>query len=348
MESESTFKIVEPCHENWNQMTAESQGRFCASCQRCVIDFSTKSKTEMKAIYEKEGGDVCGRVKISQLVTSRPPIRAQFNVRRHGLKSLQLFALALLAAFTLMVHSPAKAQKDVVMGKIAYVPPTTGSLEGKVTWDSREAASGVTVELRLNGQLIASTVTNVHGRYSFDGQLLGAYTVSAKAGHGAEASKTIDIKDDRARELNLVLMDRVIMGGISFEENRKLEPVEVRKKEPMRELTPLIERIEIPASEEKIEIAAAENDQILRLGGFQILVFPNPTSDFISVLVEKAGKQVLTATLFDLDGRLMGSVKFEGTEVSAQRIDMKALPAGIYLLDLQVGEDHTARRILKL
>ncbi|HEX2899456.1 MAG TPA: carboxypeptidase-like regulatory domain-containing protein, partial [Bacteroidia bacterium] len=195
METPSTFKIVEPCHENWNSMTAESQGRFCASCQRCVIDFSNKSRTEMKEIYDREGGDVCGRVKVSQLVSPRPAVRATFSLRRNGLKSLQLFALALMAAFTLMFSSPAKAQDGprMVMGKMEYVAPTA-RLEGKVTWDSGESASGVTVRMSQNGTLVATTVTDDQGRFSFAQRHGGEYTVAVEAGHGTHATETIELK----------------------------------------------------------------------------------------------------------------------------------------------------------
>lgn len=57
--------IPKPCHENWNGMTPEAQGRFCHSCQKSVIDFT---QWPDRSIAEKihSGGNLCGRFLNSQ------------------------------------------------------------------------------------------------------------------------------------------------------------------------------------------------------------------------------------------------------------------------------------------
>ena len=37
------FKIDDPCHEDWNQMMPETNGRFCGSCTKSVVDFTGMS-----------------------------------------------------------------------------------------------------------------------------------------------------------------------------------------------------------------------------------------------------------------------------------------------------------------
>ncbi len=67
------LSIPEPCHENWNQMTPVDQGRFCASCQKEVIDFSLMSDREIAQFFKKpiqglsKGGSLCGRFMQDQL-----------------------------------------------------------------------------------------------------------------------------------------------------------------------------------------------------------------------------------------------------------------------------------------
>ena len=34
------LQLTKPCHENWNTMTANEQGRYCQSCCKTVVDFS--------------------------------------------------------------------------------------------------------------------------------------------------------------------------------------------------------------------------------------------------------------------------------------------------------------------
>ena len=35
-----TLSIPTPCTEDWNNMTPDKNGKFCAACQKTVVDFS--------------------------------------------------------------------------------------------------------------------------------------------------------------------------------------------------------------------------------------------------------------------------------------------------------------------
>jgi hypothetical protein len=49
-------------------MTRTEKGRFCASCQKQVIDFSNKSDREIAMFFKKPStGSVCGRFMEDQL-----------------------------------------------------------------------------------------------------------------------------------------------------------------------------------------------------------------------------------------------------------------------------------------
>lgn len=62
-----TLSIPKPCHENWQQMTPEDKGRFCGSCQKTVIDFSSMSDRQLAAFFKKPPANVCGRFQHDQL-----------------------------------------------------------------------------------------------------------------------------------------------------------------------------------------------------------------------------------------------------------------------------------------
>ncbi len=59
--------IPTPCTEDWNTMTATQSGKFCASCQKTVIDFSRMSDTEIIHYFSDFKGETCGRLTEKQL-----------------------------------------------------------------------------------------------------------------------------------------------------------------------------------------------------------------------------------------------------------------------------------------
>lgn len=60
------LNIPEPCHEDWQQMSPTQKGKFCASCQKEVIDFTKLSSTEI-ARKTKNATQLCGRFTSMQL-----------------------------------------------------------------------------------------------------------------------------------------------------------------------------------------------------------------------------------------------------------------------------------------
>ena len=69
------LSIPEPCHQSWQQMTPTEQGRFCNSCAKEVIDFSTMTDIQVLNYFTNlKHEKVCGRALPEQLnkVISRP------------------------------------------------------------------------------------------------------------------------------------------------------------------------------------------------------------------------------------------------------------------------------------
>lgn len=67
MQPAFNITVAEPCHEDWNKMSPVEQGRFCGSCQKNVIDFTTKSDEEIIAFFNNYNGSSCGRFANEQL-----------------------------------------------------------------------------------------------------------------------------------------------------------------------------------------------------------------------------------------------------------------------------------------
>lgn len=59
--------IPKPCHENWDAMTHEEKGRFCAVCSKTVFDFTQCSDEEIITSFSNSKEEICGNFNESQL-----------------------------------------------------------------------------------------------------------------------------------------------------------------------------------------------------------------------------------------------------------------------------------------
>lgn len=60
------IQIPSPCTENWDEMAADEQGKFCSHCQKTVIDFSKMNDAQVYD-YFKSNTSFCGRFRNTQL-----------------------------------------------------------------------------------------------------------------------------------------------------------------------------------------------------------------------------------------------------------------------------------------
>jgi hypothetical protein len=104
------LSIADPCHEDWNKMTPVEQGRYCSSCQKNVVDFTTQSDEEIISFFNKYDGSACGRFTDDQL--DRPIQQIELKPASSFLKYA---AGLLLPAF--LFATKAKAQFKEQMSK---------------------------------------------------------------------------------------------------------------------------------------------------------------------------------------------------------------------------------------
>jgi Zn-dependent metalloprotease len=75
-------------------------------------------------------------------------------------------------------------------------------------------------------------------------------------------------------------------------------------------------------------------------------VFPNPTMGELQVRWLRNGTEPDALQLFDALGRMVLEQTGEHTEDWSQKLDLSRLPAGVYTLRLQAGDDQAVRRII--
>ena len=154
-----TISINKPCQENWAEMTPDQQGAFCGKCLKTVIDFSTKSLSEIKdffsAIQEQK---VCGRFETEQLTNlSFDQFYSRFK-RFHFSKRLAIIVCFTFGTWLFEINNAFAQTKLIehVKGDVKYVnegndttkkcvkpPPDKNMIMGKVMVPKRTPVDSV-------------------------------------------------------------------------------------------------------------------------------------------------------------------------------------------------------------
>ncbi|MBR9915221.1 MAG: hypothetical protein GYB32_10425 [Algicola sp.] len=111
MKPRYALSIPKPCHENWSDMTPSDKGRFCQSCSKTVIDFTTMTASEVQDfIHHHKQQRICGHIKLSQLDTVNLQIYNTVFDERMSFHKLFLLALLLAMGTSLLSCSDNKGQ----------------------------------------------------------------------------------------------------------------------------------------------------------------------------------------------------------------------------------------------
>ncbi len=130
------IQIPKPCHEDWNRMTPNEQGRHCAQCAKTVVDFTGWQPAEI-IFYLKMNAGACGRFRNDQLDVALPSpedfvqeiVRMPFSFIKR-IAAIFLFVFGLMAGISCHQPQVKYGQREptllgdtVVTAK--QLPPTT-------------------------------------------------------------------------------------------------------------------------------------------------------------------------------------------------------------------------------
>ena len=111
MKQKIQIAIPEPCHKGWQNMSPVDKGRFCASCQKTVLDFSLLSDNEIIKLVSKED-NLCGRFSTSQL--NRNLIETQRKSNYFGYLATSVLAFLGLGTVSIVAQEkPVVEQTDL-------------------------------------------------------------------------------------------------------------------------------------------------------------------------------------------------------------------------------------------
>jgi hypothetical protein len=347
--------IPKPCHADWASMTPETQGRFCAACQKCVVDMTAKAPAEIADIYQQHGGNVCGRVRSTQISPeqgrriSRPVQVPKASLRQLAAQTpspawsrLRRFAFALLMAFGFFQAGQAQTDPTPVkMGKIHVVETPARQLSGTVYDENGEPAPHATVRLEGENGQTERTTTDRKGHYTLTGKWRGDYTLTARVGRedSYAISFTFSNYDDAetwdiTQDLRVEYEQHFIMGDMMVEPVEPIEPIE-----PIRLIDPPL--VEAPT-------LVSGQKEALTLSEFSFTAYPNPATDHLLLVTNAATRQEAHVKVFDLHGNLLEDRTWDVFASPAHVIELNQRAAGVYLLHVSTTEtDVLVRRFVK-
>lgn len=140
------ISIPEPCSEDWDKMLPEEKGRFCMSCQKVVVDFTTMSDEQLlKYFTEYKGKNTCGHFLATQV--DRPLAIPQ---KRHWYSNInKRVAAAFIAVqailFNVRTYAMPQSNIEIVDGTQAQGDKVTAITGRVVDYLTKEPVVGVKV-----------------------------------------------------------------------------------------------------------------------------------------------------------------------------------------------------------
>jgi hypothetical protein len=208
-------------------MTPDSEGCFCAHCQKTVIDFTEWSDEALYRFLSTNNQNICGSVRKSQL--GRPlalPNPPKSRLRR----AMVAAGLTLLFAQGAPIQAhPKPPMQYIIPGNRVSTEDTTtntggeGSLSGVVLDYNRQPLFMCRVELLQHTKTIATTQTDTNGCFVFSNICNGTYLLQLTFAGYARLQIDVEISGTTylKKPLELEPRDNGNFEGIPVREKRK-------------------------------------------------------------------------------------------------------------------------------
>jgi hypothetical protein len=208
-----TISIPTPCTEDWNVMTTNNDGKFCASCQKTVIDFSQMSDKELVDFFYHLKGKTCGRFNEKQVnrQLETPFVTKPQNRWAWALSALLLPSVAASQtvkttdAIEVRDSSVFEARMDKNQAQSTKIDSGFIVLNGIVIDESNTILEGVLITLK-NTQI--QTLTDSFGRFELKIPANENTPINVEAFYvGYESQNLVLMPFDIYKEVKLILVE---------------------------------------------------------------------------------------------------------------------------------------------
>lgn len=326
-----TIQIQDPCHEDWNNMTPNQEGKFCHSCQKTVHDFSEKTDQEIhQYLIAHSSEKVCGRFRSSQI--NRPLV---LNIQPHFfekyLSSHQRFIIAVFLVFGTFLFScndhHGKKIDAIQIEDFSNSSNDQQHLLGETVMPFSDTS--LTERIIFVPPLIADTIETP---VFMKGEVMVAGGISYIPSEEIVDSTTIltpttVCQTDTTPEEN---SNRHILGGVDFTEFFPEDYISV-----------------INDSTNNQRNSDTENTVLLNPQG--LLIFPNPSSGEFNIKYEVKKKTTIQMEIFDMSGSLIQTIikpQIQHSGIYQVPVSIPGLQEGIYFCQLHIGNETKTERFV--
>ena len=218
------LSIPKPCHQNWNEMTPTQQGRFCSSCAKEVVDFSTMTDTQVLNYFASINNEkVCGRAYPDQL--NRPvtlPISPKKKLFWYW-NYITMFFLFFCKTNNVKAQGGIKVNTEITKckmlpallmpkGQVAVNTNNNKIISGKVTDETGAPIAGAAILIK---GLQQGTSTDVNGFYSLKANSQKDVIEITALGFEKQDLRlyTLNNADTVLTKLKLQTLGEVVIGG---------------------------------------------------------------------------------------------------------------------------------------
>lgn len=348
-----SISIPEPCHEDWNKMTPDAKGAFCASCNKSVHDFSKKTDEEIIEVFEKNGKEkVCGRFTSAQL---SQPVVSYSEGTPSGKLAKFLYAILMAFGSSLFFGLSAYGQKgreEMKMGKMAYRPTPIELTTVEDTTISSilepvKPNTPVTCGLRNPDNIIETLgeVMYIPEPINITGDTILTETIIETlppTPADIDTIVTTSIIDTEA----LIIPDPIIyaVGGISYVQIIEADPIIIDTAESVTE-----EEI-LPHVEDTTQtISTPVSENAFLSNTLDVVVSPNPSKGQIIVSYSLKNDMPVKIDLFDPNGRFLKTLTDLGKQYAGKynvSYDLSELQNGIYTVAITTSDRKISSKIV--
>jgi hypothetical protein len=227
MKNSTRISVDRPCSEKFENFSVTSNGGFCDSCSKEVIDFTRMTDQQVLSHFKISSGETCGRFKKSQLKTYESNTFTQMkpNYISGTIGMLSFSLLALCAAPNVMGQEtasndlPIKTEMQIIQGKtlLHSTAIEKHTVKGVVLDEDNLPLPGANVVLKGTSE---GTTADIDGKFEFPRQLeTGDVLVFSYIGFVPQEYK-IETSESEVIDITITfkyddidLMGEVVVGG---------------------------------------------------------------------------------------------------------------------------------------